>query len=281
MSPSRFNDEPRKMWSVCSCLQYLNCKCMRSWFLFELFTDLIMLRSEIRAACVQSFTPWQQATQEFTCHDNSIIACSHHIYVWCCSSRTSRSWWITQSSQHHRRGCNNIPSFLQQTTPIAHSLCEGWTPHYLHILVTATFSCDWKSRAACAQSFASWQQVTIEFTCHDHSVIACSRHIYGWCCSSRTSRSWWITQLTQHYWKVATVPEALCNIKFLLMPRSYALSWYSVTRMKNCLSSDRTVPSLTCACLANARTRIPCGLTYLSLIATMYRLSSHCLTVDM
>jgi len=29
------------MWSVCSCLQYLNWKCIRSWFLFKLFTDLI------------------------------------------------------------------------------------------------------------------------------------------------------------------------------------------------------------------------------------------------
>jgi len=29
--------------------------------------------------------------------------------------------------------------------------------------------CDRKSRAAYAQSFATWQQATIEFTCHDHS----------------------------------------------------------------------------------------------------------------
>ena len=29
--------------------------------------------------------------------------------------------------------------------------------------------CDQKSRAAYAQSFALWQQATIEFTCHDHS----------------------------------------------------------------------------------------------------------------
>ena len=57
-------------------------------------------------------------------------------------------------------------------------LCEGWTPHDLQILATAPCCCDRKSRAACAQSFASWQQETIEFTCHDHSVIACSRHIY-------------------------------------------------------------------------------------------------------
>ena len=38
--------------------------------------------------------------------------------------------------------------------------------------------CDRKSRAACAQSFGLWQQATIEVTCHDHSIIACSRHIY-------------------------------------------------------------------------------------------------------
>jgi len=29
-----------------------------------------------------------------------------HIW-WCYSSRTSRSWWITQSTQHHRRGRNS------------------------------------------------------------------------------------------------------------------------------------------------------------------------------
>ena len=64
----------------------------------------------------------------------------HISYVWCCSSRTSRSWWITQSTQHYRKGCNNIPSFLQRTAPIARSLCEGWTPHDLHILGTAPLS---------------------------------------------------------------------------------------------------------------------------------------------
>jgi len=37
----------------------------------------------------------------------------------------TRSWWITQSTQHHLRGCKKIPSFLQRTTPIARSLCEG------------------------------------------------------------------------------------------------------------------------------------------------------------
>jgi len=39
--------------------------------------------------------------------------------------------------------------------------------------------CDRKSRAACAQSFAPWQQATIEITRRDHSFIACSRHIHN------------------------------------------------------------------------------------------------------
>jgi len=32
------------------------------------------------------------------------------------------------------------------------------------------YCCDRKSRAAYAQSFALWQQETMEFTCHDHSL---------------------------------------------------------------------------------------------------------------
>ena len=156
-----------------------------------------MITLRVRYSYVQSLT--SLVSPEITRHDHSIIACSRHIYVWCCSSRTSRSWWITHSTQHHRRGCNNIPSFLQRTAPIARSLGEGWTPHDLHILVTAPFCCDRKSRAAYAQSFALWKQATIEFTRHDHSIIACSHHIYEWCCSSRTSRSWWITHSTQHH----------------------------------------------------------------------------------
>ena len=36
---------------------------------------------------------------------------------------------------------------------------------------------DWKSRAASAQSFALWQQATIEITCHDHSYCLFAPHI--------------------------------------------------------------------------------------------------------
>jgi len=254
-----------------------------------------------RAACAQSFTLWQQATTEFMRRNHSIIACSRNVYkLYCCSSPTSRSWWITHSTQRHRRGCNNIPSFIQRTARIARSLCVCWTRHDLHILVAAPLWCDWKSpscmcaklhtvatsntrvhapqslnyclfaqcigyivvlrahpvrgeshiqrnaigevattspllyneshvlcvkaelgmtftswsqqhfaaigkaRAACAQSFTMWHQATIEFMrrnhSRDHSIIACSCHVqYIYCCSSRTSRSWWITHSTQRH----------------------------------------------------------------------------------
>jgi len=66
----------------------------------------------------------------------------------------------------------------QRTAPIARSFCEVCTWHDLHILVTAPFCCDRKSRAVSAQSFTLWQQATIEITRRDHSIIACSRHIY-------------------------------------------------------------------------------------------------------
>jgi len=149
----------------------------RSLFLLLVWASYIWCWSSctFRAWWTDAFSA-TQATIELTQWDHSIIACLNHI--WCCSSHTFRSWWTTHSAQSQRRGCNNIPSFLQQTTPIACSLCEGCTWHDLHILVTAPFCCDQKVPAACAQSFALWQQATIEITCQDHSIIACSRHLY-------------------------------------------------------------------------------------------------------
>jgi len=74
--------------------------------------------------------------------------------------------------------CNNISSFSQWTALIARSFCEGCTSHDLHILATAAFCCDRKAQAANAQSFTLWQQATMEITQQDHSIIACSHHIY-------------------------------------------------------------------------------------------------------
>jgi len=152
-----------------------------AWHSFHiLITVPFCCDQKAQAANALSFTLWQQATIEITCHDHCIIACSHHIYILygCCSSCTSCSWWIAHSTQCQWRGCNNIPSFLQQTTPIASSFCEVCTWHNLLILVTTPFCCDRKAQAANMQSFTLWRQATIEITCHDHSIISCPLHIY-------------------------------------------------------------------------------------------------------
>ena len=55
-------------------------------------------------------SPGSQALSEVTHQDHSIgitpLLLVRATYIYFCSSRTSRSWWITQSTQHHRRGCN-------------------------------------------------------------------------------------------------------------------------------------------------------------------------------
>jgi len=88
-----------------------------------------------------------------------LVRATHNL--WCCSSHTSHSWWITQSTQHHQRGCNNIPSFLQWTAPIARSLCEGWTPHDLHILVTAPFC--WRVSHSVTHKHELWIWFTLSY----------------------------------------------------------------------------------------------------------------------
>ena len=104
-----------------------------------------------------------------------LLVCATYAY---CSSRTSRLWWITHSTQATGEAPTASPPFYNE-------------PHRLHVLfVKASHgrtSTSWsqnhfiaigKARATCAQSFALWQRATIEFTCHDHSIIACSRHVY-------------------------------------------------------------------------------------------------------
>jgi len=52
-----------------------------------------------------------QVLFEVTHQDHSIgitlLLLVRATYIYFCSSHTSRSWWITQSTQHHRRGCNS------------------------------------------------------------------------------------------------------------------------------------------------------------------------------
>jgi len=68
-------------------------------------------------------------------------------------------------------------------------------PHPGH----STFCCDRKSDVACAQSFALRQQATIEIMRRHLSYYSLLALHIQWCYSSRTSRSWRITQSMQHH----------------------------------------------------------------------------------
>ena len=56
---------------------------------------------------VQSFTRWYRQSFHAAI---TLLLLVRATCIYCCSSRTSRSWWITHSMQRHRRGCN--PGYL-------------------------------------------------------------------------------------------------------------------------------------------------------------------------
>ena len=62
-------------------------------------------------------SPGSQALLEVTHQDHSIgitlLLLVRATYTYFCSSRSSRSWWITQSTQHHRRGCNSTIAYIK------------------------------------------------------------------------------------------------------------------------------------------------------------------------
>ena len=72
----------------------------------NLFT-IMVLRSEIPSSmCAKLRTVAACNNRDHARNLSYYCLLVLHIW-WCYSSRISRSWWITQSTQHHRRGCNN------------------------------------------------------------------------------------------------------------------------------------------------------------------------------
>jgi len=88
---------------------------------------------------------------------------------WACENHTFNTTPTGKLQQHS--------SFFQQTAPIARSFSEGCTWHHLHILVKAQLCCEWKGRAASAQSFTLWHQVAIMIPRRANVISACSRHM--------------------------------------------------------------------------------------------------------
>jgi len=55
------------------------------------------------------------------------------------------------------------------------SYATAW--HHIHIMVKASLCCDWKGRAASAQSFTLWNQTTIKILRRSHFISAYLRHM--------------------------------------------------------------------------------------------------------
>ena len=157
-------------------------------------------------------SPGSQALLEVTYQDHSIeitlLLLVRATYIHFCSSRTSHSWWITQSTQHHRRGCNNIPSFFTTNhtdrTFFVWRLNSAWPPHPGHstILLRSKIPsgvCA-KLRTVAANNNSDHAR-NLSYYC----LLATRIHI----CSSRTSHSWWITHLTQHHQRGCNSPHTM------------------------------------------------------------------------
>ena len=89
-----------------------------------------------RAACVQSFTPWQQATIEITRWDHSIIVCSRHIH----NGVILHSHPVRGESHNQR----NTTGAVATTSPPFYN-----EPHRSHVLCV---------KAEPRTTFTSWSQ---------------------------------------------------------------------------------------------------------------------------
>jgi len=117
------------------------------------------------------------------------------------AEESSVVWYLAQwNNRYFRRGSVDLCcGFANQETKIIVNLCclnVGVCSTAQAIVATlnqfiekhgfdcyeaygSCYCCDRKSRAACAQSFTTWQQATIEIMLAISLTIACSRYIYN------------------------------------------------------------------------------------------------------
>ena len=198
--PSIYDGAPRVRYIDTSltwkfaCLIYIARS--KSWGLLYHKIRMVLLRSEISSGMCAKLRTEAASNNRDHASQSLLLLLAHatHIYFF-----ILRAHPIRGESHNQRNATGEVattsPPFYE---PHRRSLCEGWTGHDLHILVTAPVCCDRKSRAACAQSYAPWQQATIEIMRRNLLLLlARATHIYRY--SSRTSRSWWITQSKQRH----------------------------------------------------------------------------------
>jgi len=119
-----------------------------------------------------------------------------HIYI-----IVLRAHPIRGESHNQRNATGEVattsPPFYNEPHRSYVLLCEGWTQHNLHILVTAPFYCDRKSpRGMCAKlcTVAGSNKSSCAW-----SLLLLVRATCIYYCSSRTSRLWWIAQSMQRH----------------------------------------------------------------------------------
>ena len=86
---------------------------MQRWCNFILKPCFVVLRSEIPSGMCAKLRTVTASNNRDHASQSLLLLLARSTHTYFCSSRTSRSWWITQSTQHHRRGCNSrlLPLF--------------------------------------------------------------------------------------------------------------------------------------------------------------------------
>jgi len=130
------------------------------------FPPACLLRSETRAACAQSSALWQQATIEIMCHNLSYY-CLLALHIMVLFFTHIPLWWITQSTPTEKLQQHPLLFTTNHTdrTFFVWRLKSAWPPHPGH----STILFRSETRAAGVQSFALWQQATIEIMCRNLS----------------------------------------------------------------------------------------------------------------
>ena len=92
--------------------------------------------------------------------------------LWRARDRDARGELATAQKILFHNFSGNFCTFGEKAEEGKDERLKSWACSILTHLTCISHCCDRKSRAAYAQTFALWQQATIETTCHDHSIIA-------------------------------------------------------------------------------------------------------------
>ena len=85
----------------------------------------ILLRSEIPSGMCAKLRTVAASNNRDHASQSLLLLLARATHIYFFSLRTSRSLWITQSKQHHRRGCNTV----------YHNFYCSWQPNFIHFML--------------------------------------------------------------------------------------------------------------------------------------------------